>query len=98
MKKQIIAKRHIVLDVIKNDRRPSERIIAYVDLNNRKFKSLLKAIFKVKVNQTTIEVRSLNDFNDNDSLYRGDIRWDEGTVAMYATTKDEFHIWLGGAI
>ena len=95
MRKQIIAKRHIVLDVIKNDRRPSERIIAYVDLNNRKFKSLLKAISNVN---GPIEVRSLNDFNDNDSLYRGDIRWDEGTVAMYATTKDEFHIWLGGAI
>lgn len=84
-----------MLDVIKNDRRPSERIIAYVDLNNRKFKSLLKAISNVN---GPIEVRSLNDFNDNDSLYRGDIRWDEGTVAMYATTKDEFHIWLGGAI
>ena len=95
MRKQMIAKRHIVLDVIKNDRHSNERIIAYVDLNNRKFKSLLKAIFKVN---GPIEVRSLNDFNDNDSLYRGDIRWDEGTVAMYATTKDEFHIWLGGAI
>ena len=94
MKKQI-AKKHIVLDVIKNDRHHGDMIIAYVDLNNRKFKSLLKAISKVN---GPIEVRSLNDFNDNDSLYRGDIRWDEGTVAMYTTKGDEFHLWLGGAI
>lgn len=95
MRRKQIVKKHIIEDVIKNNRRPCDNMIVYVDLNNRKFKSLLNAIFETS---GPFEVRSLNDFNANDSLYRGDIRWDEDTVAMYATRGNEFHLWLGGAI
>lgn len=89
MRKRIV-RRHIVKDTIKRDC-GGRKIIAYADLNNRKFKSLLKSI-------NPVEVRSLNDYNDNNFMYSGKIRWNEQLVAMYATRDDEFHLWLGGAI
>ena len=89
MRKRLV-KKHIVKDAIKRDC-GNRKIVAYVDLNNRKFKSLLKSI-------SPVEVRSLNDYNDNDYLFTGRLRWNGELVAMYATSKDEFHLWLGGAI
>lgn len=85
-----LVKKHIVKDAIKRDC-CGRKIIAYADLDNRKFKSLLKSI-------SPVEVRSLNDYNDNDCLYTSRLRWNGELVAMCSTTKDEFHIWLGGAI
>ena len=89
-----IAKKHIVMDVIKNDKQPNAKIIAYADLDNRKFRSLLKTISEAG----PVEVRPLNDYNDNNYLHTGRIRWNDDVVAMYTTSKDEFHLWLGGAI
>ena len=89
-----IAKRDVIKDVIKNDKHPNAKIIAYADLDNRKFKSLLKIISE----RGPVEVRPLNDYNDNNYLYTCRIRCDEQLVAMYATKGDEFHLWLGGAI
>lgn len=90
-----LVKKHIVMDVIDRNREVGDKIIAYIDLDNRKFKSILKAISMIGCR---FEVRSLNDYNDNNFMYSGKIRWNEQLVAMYATRDDEFHLWLGGAI
>lgn len=94
MKREIIVKIYIIKDVIKNDKHPNAKIIAYADKNDRKFRSLLKIISE----DSPIEVRPLNDYNDNNYLHTCRIRWNDDVVAMYATSKDEFHLWLGGAI
>lgn len=94
MRKSII-KKHIIKDVIKNDRHPNAKIIAYADVNNRKFKSVLKLVSGMS---ESFEVRPLNDYNDNNYLRTGRVKWEDQLVAMYTTSKDEFHIWLGGAI
>lgn len=85
-----LVKKHIVKDAIKRDC-GNRKIIAYADLENRKFRSLLKSI-------SPVEVRSLNDYNDNNYLYTSRLRWNGELVAMCATNGDEFHLWLGGAI
>ena len=88
-----MVKRHIIQDVIRNNIHPNARIIAYADGNDSKFRKLLKT-----VSDSPFEVRPLNDYNDNNFLRTCKIRWEDQLVAMYAATKDEFHIWLGGAI
>lgn len=93
MKKERLVKKHIIQDVIRNNIHPNTRIIAYVDETDNRFKKLLKT-----VSDSPFEVRSLNDYNDNNFIRTCKIRWEDQLVAMYATTKDEFHIWLGGAI
>lgn len=94
MRKSII-KKYIVKNVIKNDKHPNAKIIAYADVNNHKFKSLLKLVSGMS---ESFEVRPLNDYNDNNYLRTGKVRWEDQLVAMYATSEEEFHLWLGGAI
>ena len=93
MKREKMVKRHIVQDVIRNNIHPNTKIIAYADRDDNRFRKLLKI-----VSDSPFEVRPLNDYNDNNFLRTCKIRWEDQLVAMYATTKDEFHIWLGGVI
>lgn len=85
----------IIKYVIKNNRCPNSRIVAYADLNNRRFKSVLKVIYD---QCGTFEVRPLNDYNDHPYMRTHKIRYDGELVVMCADTTSEFHIWLGGAI